>query len=225
MWIKLMPLLAARGYRCVAFDLPGHGESDAAAGEPDLEFYASRIADASADLGLTRYAIVGHHTGASVGLQMAVDHPERVTALVGWGLALLDSAGLQELANEAAPVYDYDAVALIKWWKWRWKSLGSIATGDLTATRVTEMLQTGTGRPLAHHAVGRADHEQLLKRLQVPMLTLAGTSEMLYEETRKAPGVNPRVRFQQLGAAGFDVIDTDTEAFAEATDRFLREAT
>src|SRR5438034_7704129 len=87
MWDKLLEPLARRGYAAVAFDLPGYGMSDPPDHPPDLPYYALRIADAAAALGFDRYGVVGHHTGGSVAIQLAIDHPRRVTGLVVYGLA------------------------------------------------------------------------------------------------------------------------------------------
>src|SRR5207237_9320279 len=113
-----------------------------------------------------------------------------------YGIPLPDTDRAQVLANEEPPEYDYQGIALIKWWKWRWKAGGPLFNAELATARTAEMLLSGLGRPLAHRAAGRAAPARLPPSLQVPTLALAGSNEMLYRETMAAPSMNPVVRFQ-----------------------------
>lgn len=72
--------LAAQGFRVIAFDRPGHGWSDRlGAGTPASQ--ADRIAAALATLDLGPVIVLGHSWGGAAALALALDHPERVSAL------------------------------------------------------------------------------------------------------------------------------------------------
>jgi pimeloyl-ACP methyl ester carboxylesterase len=75
------PLLAARS-RVIALDQRGHGES----GKPSSGYGFDRVTtDAVAvmdALGLTRPVVLGHSWGANVALELAVQHPRRLTGAV-----------------------------------------------------------------------------------------------------------------------------------------------
>lgn len=72
--------LAARGFRVIAFDRPGHGWSDRLdAATPAAQ--AARIAEALAALDPGPVTVLGHSWGGAVALALALDHPERVSAL------------------------------------------------------------------------------------------------------------------------------------------------
>lgn len=78
-WDAMVPLLVDAGYRAVRFDLRGVGSSQTG----DVEF--SRRADTLAvmdALGIGRAALVGNSIGGMVALEVAIDSPERVAALV-----------------------------------------------------------------------------------------------------------------------------------------------
>src|SRR5947209_8708117 len=64
-WETVLPLFADRGYRAVAFDTPGYGNSDRPAERPDMDGYARRIADAATSLGMSTFDLIGHHTGGT----------------------------------------------------------------------------------------------------------------------------------------------------------------
>lgn len=73
--------LIKRGYRLVAYDARGHGASSPA---PSYE-YADLVGDLEAvldELALEHAALVGSSMGAATAMAFALEHPERVPALV-----------------------------------------------------------------------------------------------------------------------------------------------
>ena len=81
MWRGLMPALAAAGWRAVAPDLAGFGDSPA---DPPgtWERHVEALERFRAELGLERVALVVHDWGGLIGLRWACDHPDAVAALV-----------------------------------------------------------------------------------------------------------------------------------------------
>lgn len=74
---------APEGHRLVVTDLLGHGRSDLPAdADYSLGAHARRVLALLDDLGIERAALGGHHLGAAVAVQLALDHPERVTGLL-----------------------------------------------------------------------------------------------------------------------------------------------
>ena len=85
------PQLAALGATCRVFapDLRGHGRSESPAGAAyDIAAHAADLLAVVDALGLDRFALAGHSFGAWVALELAANHPHRVTAL-----ALVDPGG------------------------------------------------------------------------------------------------------------------------------------
>jgi haloalkane dehalogenase len=84
LWRQVIPPVRDAGFRCVAPDLVGFGRSDK---PTDTSFYshAGHVALAATlleDLDLRGATIVVHDWGGPIGLQLAVDHPERIERLV-----------------------------------------------------------------------------------------------------------------------------------------------
>jgi 3-oxoadipate enol-lactonase len=79
-WSEQREALARLG-TVVAFDGPGHGESDP---PPPfgLDDHAEAMADALDELGLERVVLVGHSWGAIAAMRFALRHPHRAQALV-----------------------------------------------------------------------------------------------------------------------------------------------
>ena len=80
----VMAPLAERGWHAVAPDLRGHGRSDRPtdAGAYSLELMAADVVALADWLGWDRFALLGHSMGGGVAQLVALDHPQRLTALV-----------------------------------------------------------------------------------------------------------------------------------------------
>lgn len=84
MFRNLIPLLADR-YRVIAPDLAGFGQTNAPArgAFPYTFDQLAKVLGGFVDaLGLDRYALYIFDYGAPVGLRLAMEHPERVTAII-----------------------------------------------------------------------------------------------------------------------------------------------
>jgi 3-oxoadipate enol-lactonase len=82
-WALNIPVLRET-YRCVSFDLPGHGESDRPedAAVYDLEAMSERVVGAMKTLGIERATVMGHSMGGMVSEYIAINHGDLLRALV-----------------------------------------------------------------------------------------------------------------------------------------------
>ena len=100
-WEPLVPHLVGAGYRTVRFDLRGFGRSSTT----DVEF--SNRADVVAvlnALGIGRACLVGNSRGGQIAVDMAIESPHRVAALVT--LAANIGGYLPEPTAEEAELFD-----------------------------------------------------------------------------------------------------------------------
>ena len=81
MWDDLAEKLAGR-YRVVRFDTRGHGASPAPSGPYSVSALAADVVALADSLEIDRFAFVGLSLGGAVGQVLALEHPERLTALV-----------------------------------------------------------------------------------------------------------------------------------------------
>jgi len=105
----------ARGYRVVAPDLRGHGQSDAPFTEytmPELVDDINTVADA---LELPeKFILAGHSFGGSICVEYANACPERLEKLI-----LIATAGEYPLPRSASLLSRVPAAAFRPWWKYR----------------------------------------------------------------------------------------------------------
>ena len=74
----------AQHFRCLVLEFPGFGVSDDFGGHPMLDAQRAAVVFADA-LGLDRVDIIGNSMGGGVGINFAINHPDRVRHLVTIG--------------------------------------------------------------------------------------------------------------------------------------------
>jgi pimeloyl-ACP methyl ester carboxylesterase len=224
MWEALLPELAGRGYRVVAIDLPGYGLSDPPPLQPDLAEYARRVHEAAGLLAIDRYGVVGQHLGASIALQLAVEHPEQVVGVVGLGLFADDPELRRAFLASGPNVYDRDGEQVLKQWQLRWQIGGPAFTPDLAVRCLVDELRAGTRRHFGIVALAGADHHALLAALERPYLVLGSRHDLLYAESRRAAALSPHATFHDLGEHGLFLADEAPAEYARLVDEHLETA-
>jgi pimeloyl-ACP methyl ester carboxylesterase len=81
-WSRAAAGLAERGYRVLAPDLLGHGDSDKPEDGYQLADFAGSLSALLTELDVGRATVVGHSFGGAVAMQLAYEQPELVRRLV-----------------------------------------------------------------------------------------------------------------------------------------------
>ena len=84
-----LPYLGQR-VRAIAPDTPGYGASEPPPEGINIEGYAERLLLFLDAMQLDQVALVGNHTGGSIGIELAIRYPRRVSGLVVVGSAVFD---------------------------------------------------------------------------------------------------------------------------------------
>lgn len=191
-WDAVAAAFAARS-RVLAPDLIGHGQSDAPS---DARRYAIGLAarDLAAlldALGVARASVLGYSLGGRLALRFALDHPERVAALV----LVSTSAGIvdpEERARRGAS--DGELAAFIERegvarFVERWErepvlaSLRALPPAARDALRATRLGQRAHGLANSLRGMGAAAGEPLWDRLaevRAPTLVVTGALDERY---------------------------------------------
>lgn len=230
MFDPVMARFAELGYWAMAIDLPGCGMSDPTPQPPSIADYG----EASRELvkgvaGDVPYAVLGHHTGASVALYLAATYGIEVTAGIGSALSRLPAEFAAGLANHEWPTWDAEGVQLSRWWQRTWNIEWNIVhltttkdiAADVTARTCAEMMLAHPRQPYGHRAVGRCDHDQLLRDLKVPFLCTSGRFDPMYAYSLQSAELSPWACTADLGDGSVFIADRDPEGFVEVVHTFL----
>jgi pimeloyl-ACP methyl ester carboxylesterase len=178
-YAQVIPLLARR-FRVIAMDSLGFGDSARPPGEELTIELLGRGAIALLDaLGIERTAIVGHHTGGIVGLEIAASHDTRVTRAVLSSTPLIDAAWRERIGSAAridAVTRVIDGSHLLDLWHGRQPYYPSDRI-DLLERFVVDALRAGWDPADGHHAVQTYRMEEKVGRVEVPVLLVASTDD------------------------------------------------
>jgi pimeloyl-ACP methyl ester carboxylesterase len=217
-YLDVLPLLAARGYRAIAFDTPGFGGSAPVPGAPSIEAWAAAIADGLHALGLDRVAVVGHHTGGVIAVELAARRQPRTTALVLSSTPFTDAAYRATPPDESGVDAGEDADAL------RASRAGFYPAErpDLLDRYVVDALRAGSLRRQGHHVVGAYEMDEPITRLTMPVLLIgADRDPYAFAQLERLEAALPQASAKVIEGGMVPLPDGWPHEFAGAVADFL----
>ena len=174
----VLPLLG-RGFRAIAMDTLGFGDSDAPADDPSIELWAEGAFALLDALEAPRAAIVGHHTGAAIAVEMAASMPARVDALVLSACPFVDAE--RRAKHHGSRVIDdvearTDGAHLTELWGRR-QPFYPADDIDLLHRFMIDALRAGEMAAEGHRVVNRYRMEDRLGHIRCPTLVIAPTGD------------------------------------------------
>lgn len=118
----LVPLIRqlAAHRRVIAPDMPGNGDSEPLPmPQPELADYVEQLAQTLDLLGIAQVDYCGQHSGAHIGMELALRHPQRVRRLVLDGLGVFPPALQQQMLAHYAPPVQPDEFGGHLAWAWQ----------------------------------------------------------------------------------------------------------
>jgi len=223
MFSAAIPLLAESGYAVYALDTPGHGESAAPPGEPEIVDYARTFAESLHSLGIDSFHLLGHHTGAAIACELALQAAPAVRSLVLNGPPLFSeevraarraSSGLHVIPKE-------DGSHLLEVWELRKRVTPGWTHLDVMHRAVVDLLRAGACAHQGHKAVYRYDLRAALMALTLPTLILTNAGEDLYQHSLAAQALRPGVfELAVLEGGTHDIVDEQPSEWVAAVTGF-----
>lgn len=99
----LIPVLVAHHYRVIAVDSRGHGRSTRSVAPLSYDLMARDVIALLDELKIPKVYLVGWSDGGIIGLDMAINHPDRLAGLFAFG-ANADVSGLRD-GTDKTPVF------------------------------------------------------------------------------------------------------------------------
>ncbi len=240
--------------RVVAPDMLGNGDSDAPATHhaltdalsPEygdscgtartLADYADEAVTVLDALGeVEPVDIWGNHTGALIGIELAIRHPHRVSRLVMDGITIFDPTEKADIVAHYLPPFELDEYGahlhrawgmrhdMILFWPWYrtnpagWRPLGALSPTALHAITM-ELLRSGPTFRTAYDAAFRYPTTARLPLLTVPaLLTLFG-DDPLAGAADEACRLLPSLRRASIGGYGPDQLDASVRVITDFLD-------
>jgi pimeloyl-ACP methyl ester carboxylesterase len=209
-------------YHLVAPDMPGYGQSFAPEDVSTFGYYTDVLTDAIDGIGLGNVHVVGHHTGAGVGVELATNQPDRVETVAFVGPPYFTQAERERLLEEAyggtpVPPIRADGSHLLDHWE---QFDVEDATPEVQHRMVVDALLARTGNEQSH-GVGRdQDFPTLFGRIDAPRLLLCAPDDVLWEAFERAREDHPDVRSAVVGGGTWEPVQ-DAETVAGEIRSFL----
>ena len=209
------PLMAAWADRftVIAPDTPGYGASDPLQGGPfALSAFADALAAFADAIGLERFGVYGHHTGAMIAAEFARLYPGRVTMTVANGYLIVRDDERQEILDnyfaDFTPQPDGRHLAHIwrrirdqfLFFSWsvrtpearaRMQTKFNTPDADFLHEEALEILRTGIHESDGYGAAFRCDGAAILKGITGLCLVTAQANDLLYEHLDRLPNDLP----------------------------------
>ena len=163
--------------------------------------------------------IWGNHTGALVGMELAIRHPHRVRRLVLDGITIFDPAEKADIVAHYLPPFDLDDYGahllrawgmrhdMILFWPWYrtnpagWRPLGALSPTALHAITM-ELLRSGPTFRTAYDAAFRYPTTSRLPLLTVPAMLTVFPTDPLAGAIDEACRLLPSLQRASIGGYG-----------------------
>lgn len=225
MWLKTMERLAGR-WTMYAFDIPGFGGSF----DPDpdsrplITQYVDWLVEAMASAGIARAHVVGHHTGACIGVELVARRPEMAATLTLIGPVPLTEAERQEFAKHFGLPFPpvVSGSYLLENWEYL-RNLGAHADPMLIHREMADQMRAWWGRVQSYAAVWKQDFSALYAQVRCPLLIGAAPDDVLFPYLERAKEQRPDAEVIALSGANYEP-DLDPDTFAAGLAAFLDRA-
>ena len=216
-----LPLLG-QGAGAYALDTPGHGGSDPAPHGWEVDDYADAFWSVIDGLGLGHVRVLGRATGSVFAVAMALQQPERVSALVLHGLPVYTSAEREDrLAGFAPPWTPTDSGDHLRWIWNRIRGEYPWASADMVTTFAHDYLSSGPDFAVAYRAMWHYDMASALGRLGVVPALLSGDRDRIGFMQERARQLLPHAPATTLEGATDFVATCEPERFATAVESLV----
>lgn len=222
---ELLPWLACDRV-ALAPDNPGHGESDLPPAEPQVTIpdYAGETWRVVDELAASPIHLVGHHTGAMVAVDAAVQRPDDVLSIVSISAPVFTPEEARELDAAFSPIpIDEEGNRFRIMWERVMQHRGPGMTLEMAAASFAENLRAGADYEWGHRAAfAYADeYRRNLADIETPVFVL-NPADDCYEQSKRADELLINGHRRDYPEWGHGFLNAYPEAAADAILDFIR---
>ena len=218
---KVLPSLSQK-YCAIAPDFLGNGDSDPAPHIYEMIDHARIIVSFMDSLGIKKANIVGHHTGAKVAAEIAINWPERVNKLVlsalGYWQATENIANKEPTDFTSRVEIKPDGSHLMEWWRRAamWQD-----PLDIIEASVIEYVKAGPRGEEIHWTARNWETKTRLPLINCPTLILSGAQGLFHSSAEQVKKLVPNSKLTIIANGPPRMERTMPKEFAEAILNFL----
>ena len=218
---KVLPFLS-HTYCTIAPDFLGNGDSDPAPYPYEMIHHARSIVSFMDSLDIKEASIVGHHTGAKVAAEIAINWPERVKKLVLSSLGYwqaTENIEKKEPTNFTSMVgIKADGSHLMEWWR-------RVAMWDdpldIIEASVLEYIKAGPRGEEIHWTARTYETKLRLPLINCPTLILSGAQGLFHSSAEQVRRLVPNSKLTIIANGPPRMERTMPKEFAEAILNFI----
>ena len=222
---KVWSLLADKGFMVIGIDLPGFGGSDGPDTVPEIADYAHIVPAVLDELDIDKADILGHHTGAIVATEVALQFPDRINRIILNGpLPISDEERAffkQHMAKEREWEPREDGTHLSEQWQFRLAAQPGWTDLDAVHRNVVAGAAAWPNAWMAHDAVFAYDHGEAMTKITHPCLVFSNTGDSIHEIASRAKELRPDFDWAELEGGTFDIVDEQPEEWVEVVAGWL----
>ena len=225
-WLEYTAVLPRLGerLRAIAMDTVGFGDSAAATWPASIERWAGVAVELLDVLAIERVAIVGHHTGGVIGVELAAVLGARVRGLVLSSTPFTDEVFRRERAGRPpidAVVPSDDGSHLAALWRKR-QAFYPPGRPELLEAFVRDALKVRGDVEGGHRAVAAYRMEARIARVTQPVLIIRATDDpFAAPHAAELQARLPQARIVDIAGGMVPLPDQLPEAFSRAVLEFL----
>ncbi len=224
-YLGLVPYLEDK-YTLTAIEWLGHGNSADPTREPEMDDYTRTVIQALDVLNIDKAALMGHHGGGSICVDIAARQPERITHVIASGTGHRTPEETAELLkhreNTGSPEFTADGAFTKKMWE-IYAKLGGPDTPMSTMHRVFLINMKERLRPYdAHDPILKWNKAEACAKLKCPVLLMQGELDTFVSGQEKLLEVIPGSTRTVIDRAGAFLFYEKPEEIAQVVDGFLQ---
>lgn len=187
-----------------AFDSPGFGGSFDPEGMPTMAEYAAMLLDAIKALGFERVHLFGHHTGASLAIEIATAAPSLTASLMMIGPVVLTAEERQAFGGVYPQPFELKADGSHLQTMWDYvESIGGNSTLELHHREMVDTARAWEGHIKVYSKIWDQDFSALYEKITVPMLIMCAQKDILWPMFERAKEMRPDAKAVEIPGSNF----------------------
>lgn len=199
-----------------AFDTPGFGGSFNPTGQPEMQQYGRYILEALNELGIDNFHLFGHHTGVSIGVEIALLAEEKVDSFSMIGPVILTEEERKLFATIYPKPFEpkSDGSHLKEMWDYVAALGGGNPSLGLHHREFVDTARAWEGHIKIYSKIWDQDFSALFTQVKCPMLIMCSENDILWPMFKRGKEIRPDVKSVQIGGTNLQTDEVPDEVAA-----------